>query len=146
MLEYINNTKLLLGTCPLNSPSLVLSLISIICVRVFQMKNRITQKMWIGAEWELINWKAWRGTWKCVGFALRSLTINVSSATYYLYVKLWIGLLNLCDPQFIHLQNVVKQFTHHKSVVPMNIYTNIRNNFKIKYICVMVPVFHLILE
>lgn len=29
-----------------------------------------------------------------VGFALHSLTINVSSATYYLYVKLWIGLLN----------------------------------------------------
>lgn len=65
-----------------------------------------------------------------MGFALHSLTINVSSAAYYLYVKLWIGLLNFCDPQFIHLQNVVKQFTHHKSVVPVNIYTNIRNNFK----------------
>lgn len=146
MLEYINNTKSLLGTYPFNSPSFVLSWISIICVSVCQMENRIIQKMWIEAEWELINRKAWRGTWKCVGFALHSLTINVSSTAYYLYVKLWIGLLNFCDPQFIHLQNVVKQFTHHKSVVPMNIYTNIRNNFKSKYMCVMVPILHLILE
>lgn len=98
------------------------------------MENRIIQKMCIRGKVGIDKLNSMERYLKDCGFWFTQSDFKCELSHLLFICEAVDRLLNFCDPQFIHLQNVDKPFTHHEFVVTIFILI-IRINFRNKYMC-----------